>query len=88
MTGWIYSVFFFFRLLINSMKMKVEKINHSKEELKNRLFNPIYGLRDKNLTEEGIKSKKLAIEGFIGFFGTFIIIMTFISLSKLVGMEW
>ncbi|MDH5190098.1 MAG: hypothetical protein OEW89_02485 [Gammaproteobacteria bacterium] len=62
--SWFLTVFFFFRLSLNLLKMHSEM----KPELPRfKFFDPLYGWRKKEFTEKGIYYRTLVIDGFFGF---------------------
>lgn len=51
------------------------------------LYVPFYGWRDKDLGDEGLRHRKLAIEGVFGFVGSILIVFLFVLLGELVGLN-
>ena len=86
--GWFFFVFFWFRGVVNMIQM----IRHQSESVKinrsHRFWVPFFGWRDRDLTDEGKRYRRLAIDGFIGVLVTSVFILAAIFLSIQVEIDW
>ena len=82
------SMFFWFRGMVNFVCMLRFRTDAARAWSLQRFVVPFYGMRTKDLTEEGLRYRRLALEGYGGFVGTILLALVFVFFSKLTGVEW
>jgi hypothetical protein len=85
--GWFVAVFFFFRLFVNAIRMNFNRSDGAKFWSAKAFYLPIYGWRSIDLSDEGIRLRRLAIEGLIGFLAVNGLIWLLVFASKAVGVD-
>lgn len=88
LAGWFIGVFFWFRLAVNLLKMSRHRSEDRAHSLFDRFVNPLHGWRNEDLADSGRRYRRLALEGFVGFAGTVLVMLGFILASQMVGFEW
>ncbi len=85
--GWFVAAFFFFRLFVNMVKLRHHRSGSVERWSIRSVFDPLYALRDQNLTEEGVRLRGLAVEGLIGFLSVQALVWLLFLASKAVGLD-
>ena len=85
--GWFVAVFFFFRLFVNAIRMNFNRSEGARFWSAKAFYIPIYGWRSTDLSDEGIRLRRLAIEGLIGFLVVNGLIWLLVFASKAVGID-
>ena len=85
--GWFVAVFFFFRLFVNTIRMHFNRSEGAKFRSAEAFYIPVYGWRSKDLSDEGIRLRRLAIEGLIGFLAVNGLIWSLVLASKALGVD-
>jgi hypothetical protein len=88
LAAWFLGVFFWFRTFVNFIQMQRHRTESSKQWSIKRFFIPFYGMRRIDLTDEGVRYRRLAVEGLLGFVGAISLTLFFVFLSQLAGIEW
>ncbi|MDJ0918478.1 MAG: hypothetical protein QNJ05_11990 [Woeseiaceae bacterium] len=85
--GWFVAVFFFFRILINAIRMHFHTAEGFSRWSRKALYTPFYGFRQQDLSTAGIRYRRLAIEGIVGFVLVNGFIWALVIASELVGLD-
>ena len=85
--GWFVAVFFFFRLFVNAIRMNFNRSEGARFWSAKAFYIPIYGWRSIDLTDEGVRLRRLAIEGLIGFLAVNGLVWLLVFASKAVGVD-
>ena len=67
LVAWFCAVFFWFRGVVNTFKMNSRARDGYFGRYGERLWNPLYGWRNRDLDAVGVAYRRLAIEGYLGF---------------------
>ena len=85
--GWFIAAFFFFRLFINSIRLQFHKSDSFKRWSLKAFYIPFYGFREQDLSIEGLRLRRLAVEGLIGFLLINGLIWLLYFAAKAVGVD-
>lgn len=86
--GWFLALFFCFRMAVNFIRAATRRRDSFRYWSLKRLYQPFYGFRDQDLTDEGLRHRRLGIEGFFGFLAINGFIWFWYFMSLAVGIEY
>ena len=86
-SGCFLAVFFWFRGAVNTIAASRHPSPTYKRWSWQSLFIPFYGWRKKDLSDEGLRYRRLVIEGVVGFAGTILFVFLFVFLGELAGLD-
>ena len=86
--GWFVAVFFWLRAFVNVIRMNFNRSEAARFWSIKGLYIPFYGWRAVDFTVEGVRYRRLATEGFIGFVTVMGVIWLFVLASKAVGIDF
>lgn len=85
--GWFVAVFFWFRAFVNI----IQTLRHRSDSFKywriKLLYDPFYGWRADDLSVNGLRYRRLVIEGLIGFVAVTGLVWLLVIASKAVGID-
>jgi hypothetical protein len=85
--AWLLGVFFWFRAFANSWLMMAKQRGGLVGENFEVFWNPLYGLRHRDLFPDGLRNRSLMLEGILGFLLCCGAIFAVVGLTKLVGIR-
>ena len=86
--GWFVAFFFFLRAFVSAIRMNFNRSEGSSFWNLKAWYVPFYGWRAEDLSDEGLRLRRLAIEGLIGFLAIFGLIWLMVLASKAVGIDF
>ena len=85
--GWFVAVFFFFRMFVNVLRMGFHRSDRAPYWSRKMLYVPFYGFRAVDLDAEGLRYRKLAGEGLVGFLLVFALMWLLVLAAFAVGID-
>lgn len=87
LAGVLLCVFFFTRGFVNTLRMYSHRADSARWLSLDGVFQPFFGWRDRDLTETGLHYRRLALEGWIGYVVSFLMIVACGQAMRLVGLD-
>ena len=88
LVGWFVAFFFFMRAFISAFRMNFNRSDRSRFWSLKAWYVPFYGSRAEDLSDEGLRLRRLAIEGLVGFLAVFGVVWLMVLASKAVGIDF